>query len=354
MPESWGDIVNDAAVNFYNATAPQWGFEMLPQGEEYEKAQEAQRQQAIEEVTQRPAGRALRAAGGLLETTGMFPEEFERQYAETAIQKYESSPFWYRAMIEGGGDLPAMMVGPKGLMRAAKAAGLKQKGQTSLRRAIKALRAGVDPDEVRQKYGWLRGPEGKMRFEISDADAKIKRFPKYMESMKLSDVLEHKKLYSAYPEFKEMPVVGAHISDELANYARNMLGNDPDSIGVISINPNFIGKNTKKSLFHEIQHAIQEKEGFSKGFNPKAVRSLPNYESLIQEELGAIGIDATSESAPKDLLRRAEIGVYMRYFGEIEARDTAERAAMGIPERRATKPYVGQGIPRRDWIIRRR
>lgn len=184
--------------------------------------------------------------------------------------------------------------------------------------------AGDTKETIWQKTGWLRGAERKWKFEIDDSGAEYtKQFKgttdlqgairgyhiKYDKPVVLSDVLKHNQLFKSYPTLKEIGLLSQDVDG--ANY-------NPKT-NTIQLGHN----STITTLFHEIQHAIQEIEGFAKGGSPAQIRagSVSEYEQ------------------------------YKRLAGEIEARDTAARAKLTPRQRHEQMPYEAQGIPREDWII---
>ena len=127
--------------------------------------------------------------------------------------------------------------------------------------------------KIKSATGWERGADGKWRYETPD----IKYTPvKNIEEGKfyqLSDFVNDKDLFNAYPELKFVKVVFRYEPD--GRYG-----------GYWDIGENLIDINTahstsnhyKNTLVHEIQHAIQDIEGFAPGGD----RSLA-YEYYIKD-----------------------------------------------------------------------
>lgn len=142
---------------------------------------------------------------------------------------------------------------------------------------------GYSNEEIRQQTGWFKGADSKWRFEISDKDAKIDRKTlnllldeDHEFDLTLGDLLEHDKLYEAYPDLADMKVEKTYRQD-VAGFVRN---------GVIYINPK-TEEDFKSVLMHEIQHAIQHKEDFAKGGNEQMFSDAENrkaFEQLFREE----------------------------------------------------------------------
>lgn len=123
---------------------------------------------------------------------------------------------------------------------------------------------GVHPDEIWNKTGFARGADSRWRYEIDDSQAKF--FPENLEKVRsvayLSDVYSHPELFKAYPELKYIRVQkdpdlqGAFYQGGASPYIS--LGEKPTSSGRVATKDQGI-------LAHEIQHAIQDIEGFSPG-----------------------------------------------------------------------------------------
>ena len=134
---------------------------------------------------------------------------------------------------------------------------------------------GVHPDDIYTTTGFFKGPEGKWRYEIGDKNATFNdkwfeqpSWARTSSSKDLGDVLDHPELYKSYPDLKDMKV---HHDPELAGAYYNpndmsiTLGGKPylnlDGKSVIA-------SQDKSTLMHEVQHAIQDREGFSPGGTP--------------------------------------------------------------------------------------
>ena len=119
------------------------------------------------------------------------------------------------------------------------------------------LEKGADEVEIWQKTGWFKDKDGAWKFEIGDSKARLN--PNFKSGGRLSELLEHEELFKAYPELKDIKI--KKISDE----GGEKLGYYDPNKKEIAINN--IGD--KSTLMHEVQHAIQEIEGFSKGSGAK-------------------------------------------------------------------------------------
>ena len=129
------------------------------------------------------------------------------------------------------------------------------------------LEKGADEAEIWQKTGWFKDEiDDKWKFEINPRGGELK--PNPPRNTVLYNVLNDEKLYQAYPELQLYKV---EIAGEYNPAALKALGSADG--GFIPSQKTFIinEKTTdfKSTLYHEIQHAIQEIEGFSPGASSK-------------------------------------------------------------------------------------
>jgi len=147
----------------------------------------------------------------------------------------------------------------------------------ALSSAQSRIASGESAESVRQDTNWFRGDDSQWRFEIDDSQAKLQPpLPSkgqswgdiydnqmqgrgYDSPLVVSDLLDHPALFAAYPELMDMPVgdkpgrganfnPGSSLSPRMIEIGRGLSMN-----GVLS------------SLLHEIQHGIQNIEGFASG-----------------------------------------------------------------------------------------
>ena len=227
----------------------------------------------------------------------------------------------------------------------------------ALERAQAMERQGVDAETIRKDTGWFRGADQKWRFEIDDSGmaysrwgdlrredrAEYERFRelegKFISGtlteqdsaelrglideghgtgraeesglLKLADFIQHDELFENYPQLKNTTLAFV----DLRNGARGQY--DP-TMDVIALDRSLRGE-PEDVLIHEIQHAIQQKEGFAGGSSPEYWKS---------RRTGG-GEDRTA----------AEL--YQNTAGEIEARDAAARRTLSAEQRRETAPNTG-------------
>lgn len=313
----------------------------------------------------------------------------------------------------------------------------------SLREAQEMQAAGADMESIRKATGWHEGMDGKWRWEIDDSKMEYHRagdalfgrnHPEYAEQQRLEqkmlygeltdteqarlraltetwgrernrlservergnarleDVLDHEELFRAYPQLRHVRVV----FDETP---KGVLGSFSAEGNQITISEE-LRDAPQDVLIHEIQHAIQNAEGFAKGSNRQYwEEKLTNGDEIqskgfqeAREKLIQFQLDEANEEvlALRDQLekagelddgfreydriweeaerrgldkkineyydlrenyydqlhkpqRSAPSELYYNTAGEIEARDAANRRPMSGETRKRIKPDYGNG-----------
>ena len=130
---------------------------------------------------------------------------------------------------------------------------------------------GLKNREVFNQTGVFKGADGKLRFEIDDRNSNLKvealhtlNFNKDAVSgirMPLEDLLDHPDLYAIYPELRNIPIgfKKKEFGEATGSYSPTF-----KEITLAVDDP----KKMRSVLMHEIQHAVQDREGFSGGSNP--------------------------------------------------------------------------------------
>lgn len=122
---------------------------------------------------------------------------------------------------------------------------------------------GKGKEEIWKETGWVKGRDGKWRFEIPDNLDKINFAPlKENETCRLGDIYNNPKLYEAYPELEDMKI---RLSSDLPDSTHGRFNSDGITLNRKTLEA--APAQAKETLVHEIQHAIQEKEDFASGGN---------------------------------------------------------------------------------------
>ena len=176
----------------------------------------------------------------------------------------------------------------------------------TLKEAKEMEKKGKDELTILSQTGWFRGVDTKWRFYIPDhfdnVDFSWYNPDKKYNFKKLSEVYDNPELYKAYKWLKDWTVEISSDGIEDSYGATNT------TTKTIQINPNKMKLNTTKedlltmtekekdsivqlTLFHEVQHAIQDKEGFAQGtdednINAKLFNKLSSLENKLAKDLG--------------------------------------------------------------------
>ena len=231
--------------------------------------------------------------------------------------------------------------------------------KSALKKAMELEKDGTDSEKIRKETGWFKGYDGKWRFEIDNSELEFKtdieknraaaielakmkvksaeleekivnntatkaeeneyynldeKMIEYRKGVKLSDVINHPKLFEAYPQLKNVDVYYEISSVNRGVYSSN--GN------VIMLNPMHTIDEQKEAIIHEIQHAIQGIEDFANG------SSLEYWENLGYSDEEAMAM-------------------YYNTGGEREARDVSARRDYNEEQRKNIRP----DIDRKDVVF---
>lgn len=240
---------------------------------------------------------------------------------------------------------------------------------------------------IKAATGWERGADGKWRYEMPDV---ILRDPKEWVNKKtltLSDIVEkpndlfkeYPELFDAYPELKDVKIQkgrakmgGSYYDNTITlnlGYIREAIKSGWDTYYKTST------RLLKMSLVHEIQHYIQEKEGFAQGGNSEmivdknaldAIEKLRAEKEAVAKEFYAMSPDEQQRrkyeinNRYNDLTKQIErlekssrIGYdgYKRLSGEVEARNVSARLNMTPEERRKSLAEYTEDVARKDQIF---
>lgn len=298
------------------------------------------------------------------------------------------------AMNLAGTSAPFAPVGAAGVFggRLAKTADLG-----ALRTAEEMHAAGADRSAIWDKTGWFQGSDGKWRFEIPDDKAQMN--PNVYGSGippgrwgKIAGEVWHKDLYDAYPGIRNATgMIESRAPGTGGSGSYLAPGVGEERINVQAPTP----AEARSVALHELQHAVQEREGFAQGGSPamftqgddaKIARDALAYrrelsrlksqgipdrytpkqkDEIIRQNYAAAGMEDMFppqavrdvahdvEGNPRDTLRKvmelygtdkrldpfSPRELYRQIPGEIEARNVQARADMTPAERRARPPW---------------
>lgn len=214
----------------------------------------------------------------------------------------------------------------------------------SLGGAYQMYQNGVSMDTIRKRTGWWLGKDGKWRYEISDEEMRFNPGGYVDNPQTVGDYVKHDRLFAAYPWIADIPV---HIVDVVTGGSPATNGKFSPDGKFIELKKGLTSEKAKYVLSHELQHAIQQAEGFVRGTSPKTGMF---YAVNLAYDLVKNNPEFVAESKPQDKMNYligyleakggASLGDYAKYYyfqnyGETEARNVSQRLDMTEEERRA-------------------
>jgi GNAT superfamily N-acetyltransferase len=214
-------------------------------------------------------------------------------------------------------------------------------------------RAGKDEWFIWHNTGWARGVDGQWRFEIPDEGAAFKipwaTIRRRKGAMFLPDIFDHPELYKAYPILQDVVV----LIDDQPGVGGAWHLND----GTITLSPRSGGVYARQTMLHEIQHAIQDIEGFAAGADWTTLTNAQRMEAVRAD--AARRIEGYQWVSPETRARwiseiDERMETYRYAMGEAEARAVERRQPedYGIPPGEAVRNQVAN--PALLWSPRRR
>lgn len=242
--------------------------------------------------------------------------------------------------------------------------------------------------EIRLATSWERGADGLWRYEIADQNItdiamnfkqKDELVFNEVSEHKLPDIYDNQELYNAYPQLKDTDIVFYKSNGTILDQ-QSMFKYD----NKIYINANgFTTENNSKSnlsnnptaILHEIQHLIQENEGFTRGtsqerYEQEITSRLPQIRTDIESGNPSTGLSndirrvtesiTSSKERAEALLMSEHIGdvipaiasvMYNSTAGEVEARNVQTRMNMFAEQRRQTLLQETEDVAREDQIF---
>lgn len=293
------------------------------------------------------------------------------------------------ALTVGGSAGAASMAGgaPRGALGMFGGRMAKTADHDALARAEKMAAGGASRDDIWRETGWFAGPDGKWRFEIDDSGAAL-RDPFESDDLtqrlisasidspnipvptaaSLDDVLSHAELGRAYPGIPDAGVYFDNMGRTKGRY-----NTDIDAITLDSGDSVFAPDLQRSTALHELQHAVQSREGFAGGgghagpyrdgergyvirknadhrMAPPARSDNPYAAgAFVPDEAEALR-SATEWADGPD----GRYWLYQRLAGEAEARNVQKRRDYTPEQRRATPPWETLDVPEDELIVRMR
>jgi hypothetical protein len=270
-------------------------------------------------------------------------------------------------------------------------------------RAAAMEAVGVNPEEIWKETGTFRAPDGQWRQEISDLEAKGKFTHLPPSEQRLSDVaLEHPELSEAYSDLGKIQQFGLREPKQRGSYEVTHIQTEegPKVLGEAMVVRGPDEDALRSAALHEMQHAVQRREGFERGGSLAEFKNKPipaklkdvafarsMREMAIANKMRDLGypiaenkvlnlsrgdtLNKVRDFAEKDQQLKALLGEYLdlnaklakypdkgtqyaRLLGEVEARAVQARQDMTPEERRATFPLKSYDIPIEQITVRKK
>lgn len=234
--------------------------------------------------------------------------------------------------------------------------------------AQEAERKGLPPERIFDATGWFKGADGKWRFEIDDSaafDRGSSNNPYFFSQIRHPELREAYDLELGYRQID---------GDRLQGSYREFSLNGADGEIGLAMEADRTG-----TALHELQHAIQRREGFASGGSPemfvdaqnaamRTIRKLNDDMHDVVKKLDAASASrdtasiAELESQYSRLLEERQkivsatqwdpLDAYGKLAGEVEARNVQKRMGLLADDRRMLPPWMTEDVPRDQQIIR--
>lgn len=254
---------------------------------------------------------------------------------------------------------------------------------------------GKSTQEIKFATGWERGIDGLWRTEVDVININEKYSKQYVFSRmlgkdvyqtSLEDIYPNTELFRLYPDLKNTNVVFYEDTDGVLD-SFNMFYNTQDSniyVNKIVYGDRFNENTTaifKKDLIHEVQHFIQNNEGFARGANEIALKNRINnavrffrkdnsgryfegvddqkfredfkriFKNKVGTELDIFLNNSISDDITETILDYFSREMYNLSAGEVEARNVQKRSLMPIERRISSLTELTEDTDRSNqWI----
>lgn len=287
----------------------------------------------------------------------------------------------------------------------------KTADQDALAHAEAMEASGLSRGQIWDSTGWFKGPDDKWRFEIDDSGSRWQHprdlVPAQSVNGPTANALSHSSLMEAYPDVANLPMQYVRVAQPPPG---SPLGSYRPGQGVVVREAGEFA-DPRSTALHELQHHIQESEGFARGsnpakFTPAALKSemFEDYSRSIQDLMGR-DPDAASLYRQRNQIQSAQSGTmgpwsddaikrfqdiedqlsqsptgrqlldldwdrtasqhysddywknmaldrYRKSAGEVEARNVQKRMNMTPDERRSIPPWETQDVPFDQQIVK--
>lgn len=221
--------------------------------------------------------------------------------------------------------------------------------KAALAKAKELEKAGAEQRAIWNETGWFKGGDGKWRFEIDDSAAVVPRYSKY-SLRPLEESMLHEPLEAAYPSVKnimfEASPGGSLSGAEYRPSVKFHKFGERESL--LIRNSEESAAQNKSLTLHELQHAIQQREGFANGGSPAEMKQIAL--EMLRRDVASGQIPDTAQAM--QMLPMAQENAYRRLAGEAEARAVQSRMNLTPAQRKALFPLDSYDVPLDSLIYR--
>ena len=212
-------------------------------------------------------------------------------------------------------------------------------------KAVELEKAGIDAKAIWQQTGTWKAPDGMWRQEIPDASAGFRmdfnsavpsKSNDYMpvRDLPIGGAFNHPELYAAYPDILRTGRMEVAKSPDWMPASSNSGSQRGNQFTV----RNKTEEGARSTVLHELQHAVQQREGFAPGGGESQF-----YAEILKDVKTKHPLASSA-----DIANIASTEAFRRYralMGEAEARATEARANLTAAERRNVLPEKSYDLP---------
>lgn len=209
--------------------------------------------------------------------------------------------------------------------------------------------------------------DNSFRWEIDDSGSKLlsdglSDFHNKANLVRQNRMMSHKGLSEAYPDSDQIRYIKGNSPGASYNPARDEISL-PQDAGHPDMFPESRDKFTKSPALHELNHAIQQREGFARGGSPSAITN-PKVAAITKKiddmeksanynysEMQALLAEKMRLISEMELSPHQQYEQYERLLGEADSRAVQARMDMNMQDRINTPFWESYDVPE-DELIR--
>lgn len=152
--------------------------------------------------------------------------------------------------------------------------------------------AGREPKQIKLATGWERGVDGFWRYELPAVSMKEFSWDKqaWRKGFRLGALIDAPDLFNAYPELSALPVSAQRMRSAAIFESKSGIKINVSSMQVfrdwVELGyPEKALSGLQKSILHEVQHWIQDQEGFGMGGDAESIKDkLMDRDLMVLKE----------------------------------------------------------------------